>query len=134
MTFDADLLHEADALDDGDGDAVPEESYGYQPVNWRTMSPTEQRIALDELTEWVHWLWNRYPITRKLIPDCWEEHAWAVEELSALHVGWLVCFDDQDSGLGPLQWHERFHQARERIRRWDGTCGTTGTHRPDATR
>jgi hypothetical protein len=98
------------------------------------MTSTEQRVALDELTEWVHWLWGRYPITRKLIPDCWAEHGWAVEELSALHVGWLVCFDEQDSGLGPLQWHERFHQARERLRSWDGTCGTTGNHRPDSSR
>ncbi|MEN0104023.1 MAG: hypothetical protein AAGC90_13965 [Curtobacterium sp.] len=119
-------------MNTGDDPVVPDEAHGYQPVNWRNRGEAQQQVALDELSEWVTWLLARYPIKRKIVPDRWAFHAWLIEELSALHVGSLVCFDEQDSGLGPLQWHERFHHFRERVAAWDGSCGTGGdNHRPD---
>lgn len=105
-----------------DGGPVEDVSYGYRPINWRDMDAQTLAVAIAELDEWVGWLVHRYPLPETLVPSCWAEHDWLVEELSALHTGWLVCFDEEDSGLGPLQWHERFHQARERIRDWNGQC------------
>lgn len=132
MSTDTDLLEQAERANHSDDQQPADEPYGYQPVNWRTLTEAEQQVALEELTEWVTWLLDRYPVKRSTVPTCWQEHEWLIEELSALHVGWLVCFDEQDTGLGPLQWHERFHQFRERMHSWDGSCGTNGdNHRPD---
>ncbi len=131
MTTDDELLAEAGAAASASGE--DEESYGYQPVNWREMDAETAAAAMTELDEWVEWILSRYPIPPKLVPPCWAEHGWLVEELSALHVGWLVCFDPEDSGLGPLQWHERFYQGRERIRGWNGQC-TSNEHLPERTR
>jgi len=111
---DTDLLAEADDAAAPPGEA--DDQYGYQPVNWRDLTPAEEAYALAELTTWLVWAQERYDVPGNILPPCWKDHPWLVEELSALHVAWLVCFDPQDSGLGPLQWLERFHQTKERIK------------------
>lgn len=81
-------------------------------VNWRTISDHDRTDACAALADWVqNWLVPRYAVPRRLIPDCWYEHSAMVEELSAIHVAWLVAFDEADSGFGPIGWHERYALA-----------------------
>lgn len=112
---DDELLTEASTNAD-DGSADDFDDYGYQPVNWRDLTPAESGAAMVELTDWLTWARTRYAIAGNLLPPCWADHSWMIEEYSALHIAWQVCFDPQDSGLGPLQWHERLHHAKDRIK------------------
>jgi hypothetical protein len=95
-------------------DAFDEEA-GYQPINWRTMDPDSAPVIWTELAEWIDWIRQRYAIKLDMLPYCWFRHGRLVEEFSALYTAWLVCFDPRDSGLGPIQWHERFHQLIQRL-------------------
>ena len=45
-----------------------------------------------------------------------------VEELSALHIFHQASFDKNDSGYGPLEWHERLAQAQPRLQRAGSGC------------
>lgn len=83
-------------------------------VNWRTMDAADAAAAMDELTEWVQWLVQRYNVTNQALPACWASHTDLVEELSALHTAWKVAFDETDGGYGPIGWHERFAAALTR--------------------
>lgn len=107
------------ALEDAIEDAAES---GYRPVNWREMAATEKALALEELTIWLEWVRARYLIDDDALPPCWASHGALIEEYSALHTAWLVCFDERDNGMGPLQWHERFAQAAERLRKAKGFC------------
>lgn len=98
---------------------------GYSPVTWRHLTTAEEAAALEELRMWLEWLRGRYLIDDDALPPCWAAHGALVEEYSALHTAWLVCFDERDNGMGPLQWHERFAQATDRLRKAKGYC----THR-----
>lgn len=74
-----------------------------------------------ELAKFVRWIVVRYELD--IIPDCWHLHGALVEELSALKSAHVASFDAEDSGIGPIGWHERFHLAQQRIKEWyRGDC------------
>lgn len=102
-------------------------------VNWRDIDDEERPDACRALTSWVQdWLIPRYSIKARTIPDCWWAHGDLIEELSALHAAWLVAFDAQDAGWGPIGWHERFAAALSRKTFTERCAGNT--HRADPVR
>ena len=100
-----------------------------RPWNWRVLDPVAAEFAFDELAGWVSWMAERYDVADQL-PECWAEHGWAVEELSALYTSWRGAYEDPEaSAEAGLDWHESFERARDRLRDWDRYGCTAGTHR-----
>jgi hypothetical protein len=102
----------------------PAEPTGVPPVDWRHLSPEESRVAWTTLRKWVEWFTVRYELSISLVPPCWWKHGELVEELSALHILHQASFDKNDTGFGPIGWHERLAQAKERIRRTGSGCSS----------
>ena len=119
-------------FDPGERDAVVP---GLNPtvLAWRRFAVQEAAVGNEwnELARFVRWIVVRYDLD--LIPECWHLHGALVEELSALKSAHDASFDATDSGVGPIGWHERFHQAQQRIKEWyRGEC--RGGHQPGVTR
>ncbi|WP_439593068.1 hypothetical protein [Microbacterium sp.] len=84
-------------------------------INWRYLTSGEAEQVWADLRDWVEWFTVRYRVPISTVPNCWWQHEQLVEELSALHTAHVVCFDDADTGLGPVGWHERLAIARPRL-------------------
>lgn len=118
-------LDQFDPFARGGADAAP----GTRAVRWRDLPPEQAPIEWQTLRGWVEWVTTRFDVPVSLIPDCWWKHPALVEELSALHTAWRTAYDKQDSGLGPVMWLERWHNAKARLRAaYPGSC--TSGHQP----
>ena len=96
---------------------------GSRAVRWRDLAPEQARVEWNTLRQWVEWVTTRFDVPVSLVPNCWWQHPALVEELSALHVAWRTAYDQQDSGLGPVMWLERWHNAKARLRAaYPGSC------------
>lgn len=103
---------------------------GTRAVRWRDLPPELAPLEWQTLREWVEWVTVRFDVPVSLIPNCWWKHPALVEELSALHVAWRTAYDPQDTGLGPVMWLERWHNAKARLRNaYPGSC-TDEHHEP----
>ncbi|OAZ41470.1 hypothetical protein A9Z40_01985 [Microbacterium arborescens] len=100
-------------------------------VNWRELDDVEAREVWVDLRAWVEWLVGRYVLSASVIPTCWWKHGALVEELSALRTAHAVFFAPEDDGRGPLEWHERFAIAIERVKK---TTSCTSTHQESTVR
>jgi hypothetical protein len=119
-------LNPLDPLGRGGSDAAP----GTRAVRWRDLPADQAAVEWRTLRDWVQWVTNRFDVPVSLIPNCWWQHPALVEELSALHVAWRTAYDKQDTGLGPVMWLERWHNAKPRLRAaYPGSC-TNGHHPP----
>ena len=99
------------------------------PTAASTTAETAKRPASHGrgLVEWVGWLTARYELGA-VLPACWPLHGALVEELAALHTGWVAvtCGEDQ---AGLAQWHDLFSRALNRFEACWRTC-IDSTHRP----
>lgn len=92
-------------------------------LNWRTLDDTAAHAEWVALRGFVEWFTTRYAIPPSVVPDCWWAHGALVEELSALHAAHTAWFDAQDTGLGPITWHEHLAVALPRLSRaYGGGC------------
>ena len=102
------------------------------PVCWKGLdhvSAVRQQRTLDE---WVRWVTARYMLTPRTVPPCWSHHGGLLEELSALHTGWLAAFAPYASGDAPLDWHTMFCAARQRLQETVNRAGCSkDDHRDD---
>ncbi|MBN9375633.1 MAG: hypothetical protein J0I40_09630 [Cellulomonas sp.] len=97
---------------------------------WGAQTPDDTELLIEELDLWVIWLVDRYRLDHRVVPDCWTRHPELIEELSALHLAWQGSFATTSSADAPLQWHERFAAARERLNDWVARTGCRpGNHR-----
>jgi hypothetical protein len=93
----------------------------------QAVGPAGRELGGSELAEWVAWLTERYELGIAL-PECWPLHGALVEELAALHTGWVAANRTGDRAAW-AQWHDLFARALDRFEgRWR-TC-IDGTHRP----
>jgi hypothetical protein len=100
------------------------------PFAWAAQTPRDEELLLADLRRWVVWLVERYPLDHRTVPDCWPQHAELIEELSALHLAWEGAFATTAPPDAPLQWHERFATARQRLAEWVSRTGCRpGSHR-----
>ena len=97
---------------------------GSHHIDWRHLSPEQANAEWTALREWVEWFTVRYNVAVSVVPGCWWKHGALVEELSALHVAHLAAFDDSDTGLGPIVWHERLALARTRLQHAGAGCSS----------
>ena len=75
---------------------------------WRTIGHHGAEELWTQLTGWVAWIRNRYPLARK-IPPCWGDHPELVEELTALWLAWQHAYEDADAPLtAAADWHDRW--------------------------
>tara|TARA_B100000378_G_scaffold219263_1_gene182574 strand:- start:333 stop:794 length:462 start_codon:yes stop_codon:yes gene_type:complete len=95
---------------------------GVPPVDWRSLSADASREAWGALRDWVEWFTVRYDVPISVVPNCWWKHGALVEELSALHILHQASFDPNDTGYGPIGWHERLAQAQNRLQRAGSGC------------
>ena len=134
MTDDIPLDDLVASLADGWADQAPRQSpgmLGIRVINWRTLEDEDAPQVWTDLREWVVWFTHRYNIATRKIPPCWYKHGALVEELSALHVAWLVSYDSLDAGYGPIGWHERLAVAIPRLATWyNGECHNEHTELP----
>ena len=100
----------------------PDEPTGVPPVDWRHLPAEEAREAWTALREWVEWVTVRYHLPISVIPNCWWKHGALVEELSALHVMHQASFDPNDTGFGPIGWHEHLALSHTRLQRAGAGC------------
>lgn len=100
------------------------------PVVWSAFTPADQELLLEDLDLWVTWLAERYRLDHRVVPPCWSQHGELIEELSALQLAWQGAFSASAVADAPLNWHERFAIARQRIVDWVSRTGC----RPDAHR
>lgn len=94
-------------------------------VRWDDLTGADRANMWQRLAKFTDWLIVRYAIPASMIPDCWYRHPGVVEELTALMLAHEVSFDDLDSGLGPIGWHERFALMKLRLQDlYRGECQT----------
>lgn len=100
-----------------------------QIVCWRDLDPESTQAELDRLTEWVV---ERYRLDHKVIPPCWREHGCLIEELSALHILWQGCYQDDASPSDPVTFHRDLDMGLRRMREWRSRLGCSRTvHRQE---
>jgi len=109
--------------DNGEGADDP-----LKPVNWNLLTAGEARAEWLDLNSWVNWLRRTYGLAPNIVPPLWHRHDELVWELSALHLHWLACYDEDASPSMPLVWHRDFAEARNRLREWVAACGTRLDH------
>jgi hypothetical protein len=96
---------------------------GTRAIRWRDLPADLAPAEWQTLRDWVEWVTVRFDVPVSTIPNCWWKHPALVEELSALHVAWRTAYDKQDTGLGPVMWMERWHNAKSRLRAaYPGSC------------
>jgi hypothetical protein len=105
----ADVLTRMEALEDQSGSAGgavgPHAVAGWC---WRYLGPQGSDALWAELTGWVGWIRNRYPLARR-IPECWARHPEVIEELTALWLAWHAAYTERDAPLtGAIDWHDRW--------------------------
>ncbi|GAC1609918.1 MAG: hypothetical protein NVS3B26_13820 [Mycobacteriales bacterium] len=101
------------------------------PVRWARLDSEQAADQWVLLIAWVDWLRDRYGL-HESVPACWYAHAPLVEELSALRTAWAGAFLSADARPGdPIAWHEILDRTIGRVRRWDRTGCSDGTHRAD---
>lgn len=97
---------------------------GVHVVDWRRLADDKARDEWTSLRKWVEWFTVRYRISASVVPNCWWKHSPLVEELSALRTAHLTLFDANDTGLGPISWHERLTLALPRLSRAGAGCAS----------
>jgi hypothetical protein len=113
-------------------DQLPPDLFPTLAVCWATMDDLQTEDALDELQDWVAWVVDRYSLDHRVIPGCWDNHAALIEELSALRTAWIAAFCVTARPEAPLDWHQSFQFARQRLSDWASRTGCRpGEHRPD---
>lgn len=95
-------------------------------VRWREMDPRQAASVWRSLAAWVRWFVATYQLTTSVVPDCWWRHSEIVAELYALQRAELASYTADDSGFGPLAFHERLPHAVERLRIHTRTAGCVG--------
>lgn len=101
------------------------DEYTSPVVNWRELDPDDAGPVWEELGEWVVWARERYEL--RAVHQCWFKHPLAVEYLSALRSAWIVLFEPEDSGLGPVTFLEKLRAATPAIDKTFGAC-TANSH------
>lgn len=95
-----------------------------RPVNWRTLDADTAEQEWYALDDWVDWLRHDYGLPPAIIPPLWHRHPELVWRLSALHKAWEAAYDPQAAAGAPLDWDQKFHLARERLRSAVSASGT----------
>ncbi|MEN8649706.1 hypothetical protein ABCR94_03380 [Streptomyces sp. 21So2-11] len=78
---------------------------------WAAMEPPERRERMRELALWVDWLRRTFELHNQ-IPACWYLHPPVVEHLTALYVGWVRTYADEQvpgRGLAEADWINTLH-------------------------
>lgn len=102
-----------------------------RPVNWTALDAPEAAEQWSLLVDWTDRLRDRYQLHERL-PACWYAHGPLIEELSALRSAWIGSHLDPQARLDdPARWHELLERTLDRIRDWDRSGCSDGTHRPD---
>ena len=107
----ADLVTRMETIEDRPGSGSGGGVVGPHAVAawcWRYLGPQGSDALWDELTGWVAWIRNRYPLARR-IPECWTRHPEVVEELTALWLAWHAAYTERDAPLtSAIDWHDRW--------------------------
>jgi hypothetical protein len=93
---------------------VPAPGFAPVVINWRTLAEDESNAVWVELNDWVEWARHRYQLAA--LKPCWWRHADVVEQLSALQTAWKVCFDPEDSGMGPVTFLDHLDRVNPRLK------------------
>jgi len=100
------------------------------PICWPRLDDAHALETLEELTDWVQWLTNRFTLDHRTVPHCWDQHGPIIEELSALYTAWQTAYAQTADGDAPLAWMNQFAAARHRLADWVARTGCRpGEHR-----
>lgn len=111
---------------------LPADLYPSLVVAWIGLTDEQIEEELEELSNWVSWAVERYALDRRVVPECWDSHGALIEELSALRTAWVAAYCITGRAEAPLEWHQAFESARQRLADWASRTGCRpGEHRPD---
>lgn len=96
---------------------------------WHQLDAEQAALEMEALTEWTHWLVDRYRIDDR-IPQCWNQHDPLIEELSALRSAWIEAYILPSSPLSAATtWHHTLANTLDRTQTlWRTNCTTE--HKP----
>ena len=101
-----------------------------RPIEWASLTPSEEADHLDELDPWVRWLIQRYRLDQREVPPCWALHGELVEELAALRTARQGAYGREGPLTGPSDWHQTLAATRHRLGLWIARTGCrVGLHR-----
>ena len=101
-----------------------------RPIEWASLTPSEEADRLDDLDPWVRWLVQRYRLDQREVPPCWALHGELVEELAALRTSRQGAYARDAPLTGPSDWHQTLAATRHRLSQWTARTGCrVGLHR-----
>ncbi len=92
------------------------------PVRWEALDDAERHSTWAEVWAFARWLAARYDFDRTVLPDCWANHGFAVEEITALWTARLTAFHPDAGGDQPLWWHEALARLVDRLKERFEAC------------
>ena len=103
-----------------------------RPIEWASLTPSEEADQLDDLDPWVRWLVLRYRLDQREVPPCWALHGELVEELAALRTARQGAYGREGPLTGPSDWHQTLAATRYRLSQWIARTGCRFEHHRDA--
>ena len=115
-----------DTSGEAGGDEVP-----FAPtIDWWALTPQERLEELGNLRAFVARLVVTYELDASTVPQCWEQHEWAIRILDALYRSYLIATHPTQIGEALVGWHHNLVFACELLREgFTGSC-TASEHVP----
>ena len=108
-----------DTSGEAGGDDVP-----FAPtIDWWSLTGAERLEELGNLRTFVARLVVDYNLDAGTVPQCWEQHEWAIRILDALYRSYLIATHPTQIGEALVGWHHNLVFACELLREmFTGTC------------
>lgn len=115
-----------DTSGEAGGDDVP-----FAPtIDWWSLTGAERLEELGNLRTFVARLVVDYNLDAGTVPQCWEQHEWAIRILDALYRSYLIATHPTQIGEALVGWHHNLVFACELLREmFTGSC-TASEHVP----
>lgn len=104
-------------VDDGPG-SLP------APVRWERLSGDQAQSMWEKVWEFACWLTLRYELDASVLPTCWSDHGFAVEEITALWTARESAFHPEAGADQPLWWNEALARSVMRLKERLQPCST----------
>jgi len=96
--------------------------------NWKEFNEDQRAVALTELREWMRTTLVRYPEVFGRLRQCWPEHPYAVDSLTAAYRTWTLAMGANANAEQFAYWLNKWLPALDgQLRESLAECGT-GRH------
>ena len=85
------------------------------PIHLPSLDDAERAEVLEQLRGWVTELIDRFDITARVIPPCWEQHNGMVEALLALRDLERDCYAETAAASAGVDWFRGYREIEARL-------------------